>query len=132
MAAIRDRGCADYSAAVVLALCVATHYGWSLAPPEHQAQAWNILGAFARLCLLAALLWYRRGIILWVGAWWALEELQVIGCSAAFIISPWVVAPGDSQCSALLGFDLGKVGATVIAFLLLSILTGGAKGRSGE
>lgn len=104
---------------MLLALGAALHYGWALAPPEDQAQAWNILGAVARLCMLAALLWHARGLALAVGAWWAAEELLVIGCSGLWIWRPWVVQPGQAQCSSLLHFDLGKVGVSVIALLAL-------------
>lgn len=104
--------------ALLLAL-VGLHYGWALAPVEHQAQAWNILGAAARAGLLVAVLWRCRGLVLAVGAWWLCEEAMVIGCSVAYMVSPWPVAPGESQCSALLGYDLGRIGALVLAVLAL-------------
>jgi hypothetical protein len=95
------------------------HYGWALVPAQHQADAWNALGAFARLSLVCAVAWrIRSRLVLFVAAWWAFEELLVIGCSLAFIASPWVVEPGQAQCSALLQFDLGRVGLLIAACLL--------------
>lgn len=97
------------------------HYGWAFAPPEHQAQVWNICGALVRLGLLGVVLWRVRGIALWIGAWWAAEEVLVVGCSSWYIVAPWEVLPGQAQCSALLGYDLGGVGIAVVAVLALSL-----------
>ena len=73
----------------------------------------------ARLVLLAAVIWrVRSRFVLLVGAWWAAEELMVAGCSAWFIVKPWVVPAGDAQCSAMLQFDVGKIGLLAIVFLL--------------
>ena len=105
---------------MILAGVVALHYGWNLAPPEHQAQVWNIAGALARLVMLTALVWRWRGLVtMLAGAWWAAEELMVIGCSALYIVRPWQVEPGQAQCSALIGYDLGTLGLCVITMLAL-------------
>ena len=107
--------------AVLLALGVALFYGWAAFPPEHQAQAWNASGSLARAVLLLALVWHVRDrFTLLVAAWWLAEESMVIGCSVAYMLAPWVVAPGESQCSALLQFDLGKLGIAAAAFILLA------------
>jgi len=111
------------------------HYGWALVPPQHQADAWNALGAFARLSLVCAVAWRMRSrLVLFVALWGAFEELMVIGCSLAFIASPWVVEPGQAQCSALLQFDLGRVGMLIAAFLLwhLSKLTVPSNTQGGD
>jgi hypothetical protein len=66
--------------------------------------------------------------VLLVALWWVLEELMVAGCSLAFIASPWVVEAGQAQCSALLQFDLGRVGLLIAACLLwLSVKSYGIK-----
>ena len=117
----------------ILALGAWLFYGWALVPVEHQAQAWNISGSLARLALLGIAIWrWRRSrLVLMAGAWWAAEELMVSGCSAWFMVSPWVVQPGDSQCAALLQFDLGKIGLLAIVLILfaLSRLTGFCRNR---
>lgn len=102
----------------LLALLVALHYGYAICDPEDRAQAWNMAGAVARAALLVALSWKWRGPVLLVVAWWLAEEAMVAGCSAAYIVKPWVVAAGQDQCSALLHFDLAKLGAAVILSLL--------------
>lgn len=57
--------------------------------------------------------------LLLVAIWWAAEDLMVAGCSIAMMIHPWVVAKGQAQCSALLQFDLGRVGLVIVGMLLL-------------
>jgi len=126
MADHSDHRNAVYGAAFALiGLGALVHYGWALAPVEHQAQVFNACGAFARLVLMLAcvgVLWRVYGrpavLLLWIAAWWACEELLVAGCSLAYIASPWEVAPGDAQCSALLQFDIGRIGVFVVVCLL--------------
>jgi hypothetical protein len=43
------------------------------------------------------------------------------GCSIAYIFSPWAVAAGEAQCSSLLSFDLGKLGALAMVGVALYI-----------
>jgi len=106
----------------LLALGVSLHYGWALVPVEHQAQAWNILGAAVRVSLLVALLLRIRSKFAYlVAAWWIAEELLVIGCSALYILAPWEIPPGQAQCYAIFHYDLGKAGALVITVLLALI-----------
>jgi len=57
----------------------------------------------------------RRGWVLYPLAWWMAEEAMVIGCNAAFIVKPWTVPAGQDMCSSLLQFDLGRLGALVLA-----------------
>ena len=119
MVANRDIGRHAVHCVALIALGVLVHYGWSWAPVEHQAQVWNALGAFARACLVVAVVWKLRSrLAAFVAAWWVCEELMVAGCSVAFIISPWTVEPGQAQCSALLQFDLGRIGVCAVALLV--------------
>ena len=106
----------------LLALLVALHYGYTMFEPADRANAWNAAGAVARAALLIALAWRWRGPVLAVVAWWLAEEAMVAGCSVAYIIKPWAVAAGQDQCSALLHFDVAKVGAAVILGLLAYII----------
>lgn len=117
-----DSGHAFYGVALV-GLGVLVHYGWAWFPAEHQAQAWNALGAFARLLAISALGFVlRSSVARFACFWWACEELLVIGCSTAFMVSPWQVPPGQAQCSALMQFDLGRIGmAAAVLALLLSV-----------
>lgn len=120
MADSSNRRHAVYGLALI-GLAVVVHYGWAFVPAEHQAQAWNAFGAFGRLCLLVAVVWrFRSLIVLLAALWWAAEELMVMGCSVAYIVSPWEVLPGEAQCSALLQFDLGRIGALALAVLLVA------------
>lgn len=101
----------------LIALGILVHYGWAWFPPEHQAQAWNALGAFARFVGVSIAAWLIRGTVArLVAFWWACEELMVIGCSSLYIVSPWEVLPGQAQCSALLQFDLGRIGLAIAVF----------------
>ena len=107
------------TASLLLALGVVHFYGWSLFPPDLQSQAWNVTGSFARAALLISLIWHVRDRwALLVGAWWLAEEAMVAGCSVAYMVAPWPVAAGDAQCSALLQFDLGRVGLACVALIL--------------
>lgn len=118
MARRDDRRHAVYCAALI-ALGILVHYGWAWVPVEHQAQAWNASGAFARACLLVAVVWkLRSALAAFVAAWWVCEELMVAGCSLWFIASPWVIEPGQPQCSALMQFDLGRIGVLAVCFLV--------------
>ena len=118
MADSHHRGHAVYGLALI-ALGVLVHYGWAWFPPEHQAQAWNALGAFARLVGVSVAAWLIRSTVARLAAfWWACEELMVIGCSSLYIVSPWEVLPGQAQCSALLQFDLGRIGLALAVFVL--------------
>jgi hypothetical protein len=111
---------AIYGGAVgLLLLGFLTHYGWAWFAPEHQRLAFNALGAVSRLILLAAVLWHVRSqLALLVGLWWVSEEIMVAGCSIGRIIKPWAVAPGESQCSALIGFDIGRISLLIIIALV--------------
>lgn len=103
----------------LIALGILVHYGWAWFPAEHQAQAWNALGAFARLLAwLGAALWVRHAVAYLAAFWLVCEELMVIGCSVAYVVSPWEIPAGQAQCSALLQFDLGRIGICAAVFVL--------------
>lgn len=119
MAYRKHRGHAVYGLALI-PLGVLVHYAWAWFPPEHQAQAWNALGAFARLLgWIGAALWIRHAAAYLVAFWLACEELLVMGCSAAYIVSPWEIPEGQAQCSALLQFDLGRIGMLLAVVCML-------------
>ena len=118
-----DRDPDRYRAVGLLALCAALHMGYLLFAPEDRADAWNAAGAVVRSAFLVALAWQWGGPILKVVWIWLAEEALVAGCSVAYIVRPWVVPPGQDQCSALVGFDLGKVSAVVMIGLLIWLLS---------
>ena len=92
------------------------HYFYGAFPHEYAALVWNITGAALFLALLVYVAFrVRRGWVLYPLAWWMAEEILVIGCNAAFIVSPWVVPAGQDMCSSLLQIDLGRLGALVLA-----------------
>lgn len=108
-------------ALTLIAAGFALHYGWALVPDEHQAQAWNAAGAVARLALLLAYVGaISDRLLLAVVLWWTGEETQVAACSVAYIVRPWPIEPGEAQCSALMGTDLGAYGMAVVCALLLA------------
>lgn len=102
--------------AVVLVACAVRHYGYTLAPPEWRAQAWNVTGAVLMLALPAMAAWRWPSPAVWlIAAWWAVEESMVIGCTVTYLLYPWPVPVGEDQCSSLLQFDLGQAGALLMA-----------------
>jgi hypothetical protein len=104
----------------MLCLLAALHYGYAMFDSvSDRAQWWNLSGAVARSALLIALAWRWRGPVLLVVGWWLAEEAMIAGCSAWFMVSPWTVPAGQDQCSSLLAFDLGKIGAAVMVLLLV-------------
>lgn len=102
---------------VLFMVCWIVHYGYDHASHELRWHAWNMGGAFGRLLLLALVL------IAWPGpatfaaaAWWAAEEVQVVGCGVAYALKPWPVAPGEDLCSSWVGVPpLALVGLLVAA-----------------
>lgn len=116
---------AVYGVAVALLLLgAARHYGIYLVPLEHRAQAWNAAGALCIIALVCAVIWHARNRVAQaVAAWIIAEEAMVAGCSLWYIKAPWVVLPGQDQCSALASFDLGLVGVLAITLLVLCLPT---------
>ena len=119
-----DDSNAVYGVAVaVLAACAVRHYGYTLAPDADRANWWNAIGALMILAAPVYAAWRWPGRLVWAAAaWWLLEEAMVVGCSLAYIVRPWTVAAGQDQCSALLGFDLGKLSAVIMACILVVII----------
>lgn len=107
-------------AVALLLLGVIRHYGYELVSPENQALLWNATGA-AVILMGLIFLWVRYAGMWPVLLWWAVEELQVIACSVGRILAPWDVKPGQDQCSALIGFDLGSLGILCIALILWAL-----------
>lgn len=55
-------------------------------------------------------------------AWWAYEEVLVLGCSGWRMLTPWVVGPGEEQCSAYLGFKLGSISLVAVGWIASTLL----------
>jgi hypothetical protein len=105
-------------AAVLLLVGAQREYAWPLFAPEIQGQVWNIGGAVAILALLLMLDRSGWPMMAWaVAIWFAAEELLVVACSAAWIVSPWEVAAGEEQCTGRVGFKLGSIGIVILAWL---------------
>ena len=105
-------------AAGLLLLGVLRHYGWSSVPTEYQRFAWNISGSVVIVIFLWAVA-YQWAATRLIALWWTLEELQVIACSMGRMLRFWEVKQGESQCSVLLGFDLGSLGLFLVALILV-------------
>lgn len=111
------------AALALLTLGAVRQYGYKLADPELAARVWNVTGAAVVLALVLWLAWRLRSrLVLLVVAWWACEELLTIGCNTAWMIAPWPVQAGQDICRGLLDFDLGKLGALMIAVALARIV----------
>lgn len=101
----------------------ASGLGYHHARPEIAADVWN--ASQALLCLLAlgmvALAYpgWPRAVCALLGAWQALAA----GCSVAWIVKPWPVQPGQSQCSAALDLPITAVGAWLLVVLALRLDT---------
>lgn len=128
MAAVAHRNPTDALVAALLLVAVARHYAWPLFEPGSRGMASKGLGAAAILVLMWTLYSHRPGKpLLVVLLWWTFEEAQVLLCSVAWLSAPWAVPVGQPICSALVGLDLGAIGAAAVALIAaryLSILTG--------
>lgn len=106
-------------AACLLAVLVLRHYGWDAAPEHLAGVASKGLGALEALALLALVAYAFRHPAVWaVVAYGAWEHGQTAICTAAYMVDPWPVAPGEPMCSAAIGFELGSIGIAVAAALL--------------
>ena len=112
----------------MLIVGAARHYLWPLFPVAWQADVWNITGACAVLLALAfvtvvAVAWLNApvGITLAIAAWFAAEEVLVIGCALAYLIDPQISFPGGERCSAHTGMKLGVFGLFILSLLLLAL-----------
>ena len=105
------------NATALMLLLAVRHYGYYLSP--QRALLWNVLGSAVILVFIAQQLRTLPRWGLYVAAWWAAEECMVIGCDVAYMFRPWPIHVGQDMCSSLLEFDIGKVGAAVVAVLAL-------------
>jgi hypothetical protein len=110
-------------AAELLLIAVLRHYAWPLLPADLQGMGSKGLGAAAILVLLSVV-WRLRPSrpLAAVLLWWAFEELQTLLCSAAWMLSPWEVLPGQAICSARTGFDFGAIGILAVAALAYRLI----------
>lgn len=119
-------------AVALLLVAVSRHYGWVPVPAEFRGVASKALGAAAALFLLSCVvLAWRDRLVTAAAAYYAFEESQGLGCSVWYMVAPFPVAPGQSLCSALVGFDLGAVGIALLGFTLWYILTPHSRGSKG-
>jgi hypothetical protein len=106
-------------ACIVLAAVLVRHYGWGLVSPELAGVASKMLGALTSLVFLALIASAWRSRIVWAacayGAW---EYGQTALCSAAYMVRPWQVDPGQPMCSAWAGFDVGFFGLLIAACVI--------------
>ena len=116
----------------LLLIVGAREHLWPRLPADLQGMASKGLGAALVLVLLSMVHRYAprsRALagVLCLAAWYSLKTLI---CSAAYMVEPWPVEPGQGICSARIGFDLGAVGLVLLAVAAsnLSRLTGGARG----
>ena len=106
----------DASLALALLLVGgAAQFAWQLVDPDWQADTWNASQG-ALMLLVLAVVWSRSGRMvrmacLLLALWAALQT----GCSLAYMVAPWPVAPGQEQCSAALDLPLGMVGLVLLA-----------------
>jgi hypothetical protein len=103
------------TAAALLLLGVLRHYGWEMAPPQHQAQVWNIVGSMV-ITIFLLVLWSRETALIVI--WWLAEEAQTMICGTWWILKPWSVKPGEAMCSSLIGFDLSSLGLLAVSLIL--------------
>ena len=110
-------------ALALLTLGAIRQYGYKLADPALSARVWNVTGAAVVLALVLWIAWRKRSrLLLLVVSWWAAEEALTIGCNVAWMVAPWPLQAGQDVCRGLLDFDLGKIGALMIAVALARIV----------
>ena len=102
----------------LLMIAALRHYGWDVFPVEMKGMASKGLGGVAVLSLIWVNFYLlREPLFLPLVAWWSFEELQVIVCSAWYMVEPWAVPEGAAICSAKAGIDLGAFGILAVALL---------------
>jgi hypothetical protein len=105
-------------ALMLLAGGMAANYAWQWMPADMQADVWNASKALLIVALLGlvAIAWrcFEVGA---AAALLAVYELEVAGCSLAWLVHPWPVRLGEEQCSAALGLPLGLIGALIGLYL---------------
>lgn len=99
------------------------HQLWELTPDPVQAKVWNMGGSLAFLILLAREGLREKSLLVWaLIELWAYEEQLVLVCTGWRLLEPWVVGPGQGQCSAKLGFRLSIISTVVVGIIAINIL----------
>lgn len=118
-------------AALLLLGAWGTFYAYEFAPEAQRAEVWNIGGALGRLLLLGLVVAaYRSAPVTAAAIWWAVEDLQVVGCGALWMVRPWDMLGSDNQCSVLLGVPLSLAGLSlgaVLAWVVFKSITCGQR-----
>jgi len=95
-----------------------TFYAYEFARPALWAELWNLGGAIGRLLLLVlVVLAYRSVPVTAAAIWWAVEDLQVLGCGVWWMMAPWPMEMGENRCSSLVGVPLSLAGLSLGALL---------------
>lgn len=95
-----------------------TFYAYEFAPPSLRAEIWNLGGALGRLLLVGLVaLAYRSAPVTAALLWWVVEDLQVVGCGAWWLVAPWPVEDGANMCSSLVSVPLSMAGVSLGAVL---------------
>lgn len=103
---------------MVLGVVLARHYGWGFVPPEIAGVVSKMLGAAASVVFLAMIAYAYRSRLVWLACAYGLWEYgQAVVCSAAYLVKPWQVGPGQAMCSTWAGIDVGFVGLMFAAFV---------------
>lgn len=99
-------------------------FGWHWAPVGLQAEVWNVSQAVFALTLLGALGWAVRGFLPWtvLGLLGGLA-LTTAGCGIAWLLAPWPLVAGVSQCSQFLQFPVAIVTGAVAGFVACIVET---------
>jgi len=119
-------------ALALLAAGTAAQFLWRMAPPDAQGHLWNATRAGFGVVLLALLAAAYRSAAVWavlglLAGW----ELMTVFCSTAWLVRPWVQAPGEAQCSSMLRFPVGVVSAAAAAAVAAWLSRSpGSRGRS--
>ena len=117
------RSCVRDLSVILLLVAAVRHYAWHLWPADQAGVASKMLGSAAALILLAIvrdLMPECPRLLGRVMLWYAAHEAMACGFAAAYLIAPWPVPEGQAMGSALLGFDVGLVGAFLLALLARS------------
>lgn len=97
-------------AACLLVAWFLGHHAYKLAPVAIEGHAWNIGMALSKIVLIGLVAdVVRHPVIHTILAWLFAEEFQAVGCTAAYIIEPWPMQPGQEKCSEALGLPLQTV-----------------------
>jgi len=111
----------ERAAGVLLLLVACGHeFAWQAWPAEAQGDIeaitrWPLVAVLAGLLAMMA----RSPFLKAACAAVALMCTTTAGCSAAWLISPWVVSPGDEQCSAQWGFPMLLVSGLAAVLVLI-------------